>query len=91
MIATSTDPNGMEWDERLPLLLFANRLMVQESTMESPFFLLYGHDPRLRTGSLLEQRLATYPVDIGDYRTELVTTLKKTCELALESIHKSTG
>ena len=89
MIAKSTDPNGMEWDRKLPLLLFAYRSVVQESTMESPFFLLYGRDPRLPTGTLLEQPLATYPVDAGDYRTELVTTLRKTHELALESIRKA--
>ena len=57
MIAKSTDPNGMEWDKRLPLLLFAYRSVVQESTMESPFFFLYGRNPRLPTGNVLEQPL----------------------------------
>ena len=79
----------MEWDKRLPLLLFAYRSIVQESTRESPFFLVYGRDPRLPTGSLLEQSLATYPVDAEDYRTELVSTLVKTRTLALESVHKA--
>ena len=78
MIAKSTDPSGMEWDKRLPLLLFAYRSIVQESTRESPFFLVYGRDPRLPTGSLLEQSPATYPVDAEDYRTGLVSTLVKT-------------
>lgn len=50
MIAKSTDPNGMEW---LPLLLFAYWFVVQDSTKESPFFLVYGHDPRLPTGILV--------------------------------------
>ena len=90
MIAKSTDPNGMEWDKRLPLLLFAYRSVVQESTTkESPFFLVYGRDPRLLTSTLLEQLPAMYPLDVEDYRTELLTTLKKAHELAMESICKA--
>ena len=50
---------------------------------------MYGRDPRLPTGSLLEQLPAAYPVDAEDYRTELVSILIKTCELALESIQKA--
>lgn len=46
MIAKSTDPNGMEWDRKLPLLLFVYHSVVQDATMESPFFLLYGRDPQ---------------------------------------------
>ena len=46
MIAKSTDPNGMEWDKKLPLLLFAYCSIVQESTKESPFFMMYGRDLR---------------------------------------------
>ena len=48
---------------------------------------MYGRDPRLPTGSLLEQSPA--PVDAEDYRTELVSTLVKTRKLALESVHKA--
>ena len=89
MIAKSTDPNTMEWDKRLPLLLFAYRSVIQESTKESPFFLVYGRDPQLPTGSLLEQSPTTYPVDVEDYRTELLCTLKKTHAFGLESIRKA--
>ena len=34
-------------DKQLPMLLFASRSTVQDSTKESPFFLLYGRDPHL--------------------------------------------
>ena len=72
----------MEWDKRLPLLPFAywSRVNEGESVLR---------DPRLPTGSLLEQSPAAYPVDAEDYRTELVSTLIKTRELALESIQKA--
>ena len=39
MIAKSTS-DGAEWDTRLPYVLFAYRASLQESTKESPFFLL---------------------------------------------------
>ena len=35
MIAKSTDPNRVEWENQLPLLLFAYRSVVQESTKET--------------------------------------------------------
>ena len=89
MIAKSTDPNTIEWDKRLPLLLFAYCSVIQESMKESPFFLVYRRDPQLPTGSLLEQFPRAYPVDVGDYRTELLCTLKKTHTLVLESIRKA--
>ena len=35
---------GRDWDHHLPLVLFAYRNSVQESTKESPFYLLYRRD-----------------------------------------------
>ena len=86
MIAKSTDPNRMESHKRLPLLLLIS--LVQDSTKYSQSFSVYGCDPRLPTGALLEQSLATNPVDMEDYQTELLTTLKKTRQSARESIQK---
>ena len=55
MIAKSTDPNGIE-------IASSYQSVVQDSMKESPFFLVYGRDPRLPTSTLLEQLLATYPI-----------------------------
>ena len=52
----------------------------------SPFFMVYGSNPQLPTGSLLDKSPATYLLDVCDYPTELLLTLKKTHTLALESI-----
>ena len=50
MISKSIEGSIVEWDKQLPMLLFAYRPTVQDSTKESPFF-LYGRDPRLLTAS----------------------------------------
>lgn len=68
MIAKSSETTH-KWDRQLPYLLFAYRSVVQETTKESPFFLLYGRDPRLPSETLLEQTRTTYLVDLNDYRT----------------------
>ena len=48
MLAKTVEKSGKDWDLRLPYVLFAYRSSPQESTKESPFFLLYGRDPTLR-------------------------------------------
>ena len=89
MIAKASDKNPTEWDKQLPLLSFAYRSVVQESTKENPFFLLYSRDPRLPTGTLLEPSDTTYLIDTKDYRTELFINLSKAQKLALESIKQA--
>ena len=88
MISKSLDVS-VEWDKQLPLLLFAYRTKIQESTRESLFFLLYGRDPRLPTTSALELPRPVYTVDLDDYKSELVTCLVKARECAREQIKKA--
>ena len=47
MLAKTTQKGGRDWDQNLPYVLFAYRASEQQFTHESPFYLLYGHDPRL--------------------------------------------
>ena len=53
MLAKTVEKGGKNWDRRLPFVLFAYRASQQQSTQESPFYLLYGRDPRLPIDSLL--------------------------------------
>ena len=53
MLAKTVETGGKDWDEHLPYVLFAYRASQQDSTLESPFFLMYGRDPRLPTPAAL--------------------------------------
>ena len=86
MIAKCCETRERDWDDHLPYLLFAYRSMMQESTRESPFCLLYGRDPHLPTETGLSLPTPSYSIDVEDYRTELVTKLKTAWEIAKERI-----
>ena len=88
MIAKYVDVS-VEWDKQLSMLLFAYCTTIQESTRESPFFLLYGRDPRLLMTSAMELPQPEYTVDLDDYKLELVTCLVKAHECAREQIKKA--
>ena len=53
MLAKSAKRGGKDWDQRLPFVLFAYRASQQQSTLESPFILLCGRDPRLPTDPVM--------------------------------------
>ena len=42
MLAKTVEKGRRDWDNRLPYVLFAYRASPQESSRESPFFLLHG-------------------------------------------------
>ena len=45
MLSKTVQAHGQDWDEKLPFVLFAYRASIQQSTLESPFYLMYGRDP----------------------------------------------
>ena len=76
MLSKVVQKHARDWDQHLAYLLFAYRATIQDSTKESPFFLLYGRDPRQPTATCLTQERTPYMVDVEDYRTQL-TCVKK--------------
>jgi transposase InsO family protein len=46
-LAMSVKADQSDWDERLPQCLFTYRVSLNRLLQDSPFFLLYGRDPRL--------------------------------------------
>ena len=80
---------GLDWDDRIPYVLFAYRCSVQESTGESPFFMLYGRDPQLLTKEALTKPTELCYLEVDDYRAELVQNLSEAWERARKDVRKA--
>ena len=88
MIAKSCDVKDRDWDDHdwddhLP---FAYRVSAQESTRESPFFLLYGRDARIPTSTVLSYARSPYAVDSDDFKADLLSELSQAWTLAARNI-----
>jgi len=81
MLAKRVERNGKDWDTHLPFVLFVYRASVQESVKESPFYLLYGCDPRLPT-TLEMDTMSHEEIDVDSYKREVSTKLAEAWELA---------
>ena len=89
MLAKSVERGGKDWDERLPFVLFAYRASQQQSTLESPFFLLYGRDPRLPTDPVMSPEKTRKLVDLKEYGVKLAGNMTEAWELARQCIRKA--
>ena len=89
MLAKSTQPGGLDWDDRLPYVFFAYRCSEQGSTHESPFFMLYGRDPMLPTPEALTKPVDRCYLDMDDYRSRLVQNLSEAWERAQKNVQKA--
>ena len=89
MLAKTTGPGGLDWDDRLPYVLLAYRCSVQESTGESPFFMLYGRDPQLPPEEALSKPVDRCYLDADDYKSELVRNLSEAWERAQRNVKKA--
>ena len=89
MLAKTVDKKGPEWDTQLPYVLFAYRACQQSSTQESPFFLLYGRDPRLPTPAILSPKGSPICKDLKVYGAELYSRMSEAWELARQHITKA--
>ena len=78
-----------DWDDHLPFLLFAYRVSAQESTKESPFFLMHGRDTRIPTETLLTFDRSPYAIDTEDYKVDLCSSLSAAWKLARANIEKA--
>ena len=89
MLAKTAERGGRDWDHHLPDVLFAYRASSQESTQESPFFLLYGRDPRLPNEKILSPLKSQEFVDLREYGVELASRMSEAWELARKCVGKA--
>ncbi|XP_071948672.1 uncharacterized protein [Antedon mediterranea] len=82
---------ALEWDEGVPLLLFAVRETVQESLGFSPIELVYCHSVRGPLKIVKERLLgnAEESVSILDYVSEFRDRLNRACEIARKNLVKA--
>ena len=76
MLAKTVE-RGVEWDERLPFVLFAYRASEHASTGESPFKLLYGRDPQLPSELDLTSPVFRETVNIDTYKSTVVRAMEE--------------
>ena len=88
MLAKTVEVGGADWDVRLPYVLFSYRSSLQESTQESPFYLLYGRDPQLPVEEMLvPQERAS--IEIGGYTEEVTKRMSDAWETARQQVQKA--
>ena len=68
--AKTAEQNDMNWDEKLPFVLFAYRSTAQEAMGESPFRLLYGRDLKLPTEDALSCSVDRTQVNLDCYNVQ---------------------
>ena len=86
MLSKKVLRSGKDWDVQLPYVLFAYRASPQQSTEESPFFLLYGRDPAIPTDQMLKPSEDQRNVEVDDYRREIVLRMSAAWEAAQSKI-----
>ena len=82
------DNNKKTWDTFLNLCLFAYRVSVHPTTGETPFYMLYGREPRLPFDVTLTPPENLSPSE-ATRRERIVTNLKRAQAVARENTQKA--
>ena len=87
LLSMYTSRNQQDWDEYLPAVLFAYRSTRQESTKETPYFLMYGRDPDVPSDIVKGLRLSVNgPKNVIQWRDTLLETLKEAYNFVREEL-----
>ena len=70
-------------------VLFAYRACQHSSTLESPFFLLYGRDPQLPTPDALTPKVTRKTTNLKEYGVELHSRMSEAWSLARVHINRA--
>ena len=86
MLSKKVLQSGKDWNVQLSYVKFAYQASPQQSTGESPFFLLYGRDPVLPSENMLKPSPERDDIDVGDYRSEIAIRMSTAWESAQSKI-----
>ena len=89
MLSKTTQPGGVDWDDRLPYVLFSYRCCEQESIRESPFFMVYGRDPVLPIDEALSEPADRCYQDADDYRSTVLSNLQNAWSAAKKNVEQA--
>ena len=76
----------LDWDRRLPFVLYAYDTSPHETMGESPYFLLHGTDPIFPFTEEIEKRVTWYLFDMDEFRSELMLGLSEIRDTASKNI-----
>ncbi|MCP4487896.1 MAG: DDE-type integrase/transposase/recombinase [Gammaproteobacteria bacterium] len=88
-LACLVSTNSNQWDTLLPFVKFAINSSSNESTRESPYFLLYGRDPHLPIEAALSTPKKVQMRDIESYVEDVQESLQQAWDLARKNIHRA--
>ena len=77
--------NQKDWDKHLPLVLFAYRVSLNATTGESPFYLLYGREPRLPIDAALILPDSNVSTSVAQLRAKIVENIESAQQLILSN------
>ena len=89
MLAKYLDDNHGDWDAHLPLLMLGYRAKVHSSLGHSPYFLMFGRNPRM-PAAVQMQAPPTVPksATISEYLSRLTQRIKLSHKFALQASNK---
>ena len=85
IISMYVSEHQKDWDHFIPYALFAYRTSIQASTKETPFYLMYGRDPRLPIDATLLKAHELY-TNTDDYRAVLADRFLEARKLTHDNI-----
>ena len=88
MLSMYVSKHQRDWDRFIPFALFAYRTAVQDSTKETPFYLIYGRDPCLPLDVVLSAPISKY-VSADDYKQEVIRRTQEARYVAQQSIERA--
>ena len=82
--------NQKDWDDFIPLVLFAHRTSVLEVIGDSPFYVLYGREPRLPVDvKYLPPVADDVTTSVFEHRKRIVEKLELAQNLARENLQRA--